>query len=78
MKFITTRCNVRLAKMKSANALSGLIPMKSLLFCGLHCNRKQTEKKTGNIVTAIFFKIINADYAMLILSRCLPQNAVTA
>jgi len=34
MKFMTTRCNTRLAKMKSAKALSGLIPVNSVLFCG--------------------------------------------
>jgi len=33
------------AKMKSANPLSGLIPWNWLLFCGLTCNRRQTEKE---------------------------------
>jgi len=33
-KFITTKCNRRCAKMKSANALSWLIPLKRLLFSG--------------------------------------------
>lgn len=36
--------------MKSANPLSGLIPWNWLLFCGLTCNRRQTEKENVDII----------------------------
>ena len=45
MKFITTRWRMTLAKTKSANALSGEIPLKSERFAGLDCTRRQTEIK---------------------------------
>jgi len=41
---MTTKCNITLAKMKSPNARSGLIPWNSFLFCGLTCTRKHTAK----------------------------------
>ena len=41
MKFMTTRCSTMLAKIKSANALSGLI-LNWLRFLGLLWMRKQT------------------------------------
>lgn len=41
MKFITTRCKTTWANRKSANALSGDIPEKSVLFWGLICILKQ-------------------------------------
>ena len=48
MKFITTRWRMTLAKIKSANALSGEIPLKSERFAGLDCTRRQTEIKNHN------------------------------
>lgn len=44
MKFMTTRWRMMLAKIKSANALSGEIPLKSEQLAGLLCTRRQTPK----------------------------------
>ena len=37
--------------MKSANALSGLMPAKFDLFCGFTCNRRHTEMQDENYFT---------------------------
>lgn len=42
MKFITTRCRMTCAKMKSANPRSGDIPVNCNLFSGFTCKRRQT------------------------------------
>ena len=42
MKFITTRCSTMWAKMKSANARSGEMLVKWILFCGLLWIRRHT------------------------------------
>ena len=44
MKFITTKCSMTLAKIKSAKALSGLIPINSDLFCEFTCSLRHTPK----------------------------------
>lgn len=49
MKFITTKCKMTWAKTKSANALSGPIPINSCLFCGFTCSRKHTGNKKKRI-----------------------------
>ena len=46
MKFMTTRWRMMLAKIKSANALSGEIPLKSEQLAGLLCTRRQTVTKS--------------------------------
>lgn len=51
MKFMTTKCKITCAKMKSANARSGDRPLKSDLFLGLVWIRKQTEIKQKHIKT---------------------------
>ena len=43
IKFITTKCRMTCAKMKSAKARSGDSPLKSFLFLGFVWIRKQTE-----------------------------------
>ena len=48
MKFMTTRCSTMLAKMKSANARSGLM-LNWLWFLGLLWIRKQTAWDRTNI-----------------------------
>ena len=45
MKLITTKCKITCAKMKSANALSGLMLRNSFLFCGFTCILKHTGKE---------------------------------
>lgn len=42
IKFITIKCKITWAKIKSANPRSGDIPTNTLLFCGFACNRKHT------------------------------------
>ena len=49
MKFITTKCSMTLAKIKSAKALSGLIPVNSDLFCEFTCSLRHTGRKQKNI-----------------------------
>lgn len=46
---MTTRCNMMLAKRKSANPLSGLIPANCVRFSGFTCNRRHTAN-TKSIV----------------------------
>lgn len=44
MKFITTKCSMTLANIKSAKALSGLIPVNSDLFWALTWSLKHTAR----------------------------------
>lgn len=48
MKFITTRCRIVCAKMKSAKPRSGDMPTNCSLFSGFACRRKQTVIVEGN------------------------------
>lgn len=53
MKFMTTRWRMTLAKIKSANALSGEIPLKSDMLAGLLWTRRQTRMKTKDKINII-------------------------
>ena len=53
MKFMTTRWRMTLAKIKSANALSGEIHLKSDMLSGLLWTRRQTKMKTKDKINII-------------------------
>lgn len=52
IKFMTTRCRMMWAKIKSANPRSGVIPKNCDLFCGFDWRRRQTESRNGGFSQA--------------------------
>ena len=79
MKFMTTRWRMTLAKIKSANALSGEIPLKSDMLAGLLWTRRQTRMKTKdkiNIIPEEFkqCKVLRSHYRVPSFQEGSPQN----
>lgn len=69
MKFITTRCKIVCAKMKSANPRSGEIPANCNLFSGFACKRRQTTTVTAHWIEKVSVSVLsmwlNDDHSVL-------------